>query len=134
MTDAAAPRHEQSATGCVLLVGVMLATLTEAIAGTVLSLGRDDIIGDTHATPDEFAWLDFGYLAPKFIGFMIAPWLLSRINSRSMVIIATLAMGTAGALAAMTAQLEPLVVLRMIQGFCGGALLVAGQAAIFLAY
>jgi DHA2 family multidrug resistance protein len=35
----------------------MLASLTEAIAaGTLLSLGRGDIIGDTHATPDEFAW------------------------------------------------------------------------------
>ena len=43
------------------LAGIVLATLTEAIASTVLSLGRGDIIGDTHATPDEFAWLDVGY-------------------------------------------------------------------------
>ena len=136
MTDAVAavPSRARSVPGAVLLVGVMLATLTEAIAGTVLSLGRDDIIGDTHATPDEFAWLDFGYLALKLIGFMLAPWLVNRINPRSLVIVATLAMGTASAAAAMTAQLELLVALRMIQGFCGGALLIAGQAAIFLAY
>ncbi len=29
----------------------------------MLSLGRGDIIGDTYATPDEFAWLDVGYTA-----------------------------------------------------------------------
>jgi len=137
MTDAAATAassRARAATGSLLLAGVVLAVLTEAIAGTALSLGRDAIIGDTHATPDEFAWLDFGYVALKMIGFMIAPWLTTRINARSLVIIATFAMGTVSALAAMTAGLEILVVLRMIQGFCGGALLVAGQVAIFLAY
>ena len=112
----------------------MLATLTEAIASTVLSLGRGDIIGDTYATPDEFAWLDIGYTALKLIGFMAAPWLMSRINPRSLIIGATLVMGTACGIAAITARLDLLVALRIIQGFSGGTLLVAGQAIIFLAY
>ena len=56
-------------------MGIVLATLTEAIAGTVLSLGRGYIIGDTYATPDEAAWLDIGYTASKLIGFMTAAWL-----------------------------------------------------------
>ena len=112
----------------------MLATLTEAIASTVLSLGRGDIIGDTHATPDEFAWLDIGYTASKLIGFMAAPWLMSRINPRSLIVGSTLAMGMACAIAAITARLDLLVALRIVQGFSGGTLLVAGQAIIFLAY
>jgi DHA2 family multidrug resistance protein len=131
---AAVSSRVRCSTGTLLLAGVVMATLTEAIAGTVLSLGRDDIIGDTHATPDEFAWLDFGYLALKMIGFMTAPWLLSRVNSRSLIIIATLAMGAASAIAAIATQLELLAALRMIQGFCGATLLIAGQAAIFLTY
>ena len=53
------------ATGSLLVAGIVLATLTEAIASTVLSLGRNDIIGDTYATPDEFAWLDIGYTATE---------------------------------------------------------------------
>ncbi len=112
----------------------MLATLTEAIASTVLSLGRGDIIGDTYATPDEFAWLDIGYTALKLIGFMTAPWLLSRVNPRSLIIGSTLVMGTACGIAALTARLDLLVALRTIQGFSGGTLLVGGQAIIFLAY
>jgi DHA2 family multidrug resistance protein len=105
----------------------LLATLTEAIASTVLSLGRGDIIGDTHATPDEFAWLDIGYTALKLIGFMAAPWLMNRIDPRSLIIGSTLAMGTACAIAAITARLDLLVALRIIQGFSGGTLLVGGQ-------
>ena len=122
------------ATGVLLMLGIVLATLTEAIASTVLALGRADIIGDTYATPDEFAWLDVGYLALKLIGFMTAPWLMQRFSARNVIIVATLTMGLACCVAAITARLELLIVLRILQGFAGGALLVAGQAIIFRAY
>jgi DHA2 family multidrug resistance protein len=130
----AIPSRSRPAIGTLLVAGIVAASLTEAIASTVLSLGRGDIIGDTYATPDEFAWLDVGYTALKLIGFMTAPWLLSRINPRSLIVGATLVMGMACAVAAITARLDVLVVLRIIQGFSGGILLVGGQAIIFLVY
>jgi len=126
--------RDRPATGALLVAGIVLATLTEAIASTMLSLGRGDIIGDAYATPDEFAWLDIGYTALKLIGFVAAPWLMNRIDPRSLIIGATLVMGMACAIAAITARLDLLVALRIIQGFSGGTLLVAGQAIIFLAY
>ena len=43
-------------------------------------------------------------------------------------------MGAACGIAAVTARLDLLVALRIMQGFSGGTLLVAGQAIIFLAY
>ena len=130
---AATSSRDMPATGTLLVAGIVLATLTEAIASTVLSLGRGDIIGDTYATPDEFAWLDIGYTALKLIGFIIAPWLMTRINPRRLIIGSTLVMGTACAIAVITARLDLLVALRFIQGFSGGILLVGGQAIIFLA-
>ncbi|AWM85514.1 DHA2 family efflux MFS transporter permease subunit [Microvirga sp. 17 mud 1-3] len=126
--------RDKPATGALLVTGIVLAALTEAIASTVLSLGRADIIGDTYATPDEFAWLDMGYTALKMIGFITAPWLVTRINARSLIIGATLIMGAACGLAAFTARLDLLIALRILQGLSGGILLVAGQAIIFLAY
>ncbi|KJZ67647.1 MFS transporter [Pseudomonas fluorescens] len=130
--DASATRsNTRATTGVLLMVGIVLATLTEAIASTVLSLGRGDIIGDTYATPDEFAWLDIGYTALKLIGFMTAPWLLTRFNPRHVIIGSTLVMGMACGIATLTARLDLLIVLRIIQGFAGGILLVGGQAIIF---
>ncbi len=136
MTTAAAvaPGRDRSAAGTLLVAGIVLAALTEAIASTVLSLGRGDIIGDTYATPDEFAWLDIGYTALKLIGFIVAPWLMTRITPRSLIVGSTLAMGTACAIAAITTRLELLVALRFLQGFSGGILLVGGQAIIFFVY
>lgn len=133
----ASPSTTSARSGVLLVAGILLATLTEALAGTALALGRGDIIGiigDTHATPDEFAWLDIGYTALKLVGFITAPWLMSRFPARAVIIGATLVMGLACAVAALTARLDLLVALRMSQGFAGGALLVSGQAIIFRTY
>jgi DHA2 family multidrug resistance protein len=126
--------RDEPAAGLLLVTGIVLAALTEAIASTILSLGRGDIIGDTYATPDEFAWLDVGYTAFKLIGFIAAPWLMTRINSRSLIIGAAFVMGAACGWAALTARLDLLVALRVLQGLSGGILLVSGQATLFLAY
>ena len=131
---AAMPSRDGPTTGALLVAGIVLAALTEAIASTVLSLGRADIMGDTHATPDEFAWLDIGYVALKLVGFLTAPWLMKRFDARSVLIGSTLAMGVACGIAVITTQLDLLAALRIVQGFSGGTLLVAGQAIIFLAY
>lgn len=133
MTVATA-NSENGGAGWLLLGSVVLASLTEAIAGTVLALGRGDIIGDIHATPDEFAGLDVGYTAAKLTGFAFAPWLLTRVEPRAALLTATLTMGAACGLAAGTADLPLLVLLRVIQGFAGAILLVSGQAILFWNY
>jgi MFS transporter, DHA2 family, multidrug resistance protein len=130
----AKPSPERATPGTFLVVGIVLAALMDGIASTVLSLGRGDIIGDTYATPDELAWLDVGYTALKLIAFVTAPWLMTRTHPRNIVLVSVFAMGIASGLAAITACLNLLFVLRTIQGFAGGCLLVVGQAIIFLAY
>lgn len=125
---------DKPAAGAALVTGVILAALAEAIASTALSLGRVDIIGDVHATPDEFAWLDIGYIALKLIGFVTTPWLMSRISPRRLVIASSLIMAISCGLSVITAQLELLVAFRVMQGFAGGAILVAGQGLLFLGF
>jgi DHA2 family multidrug resistance protein len=117
-----------------LVAGVVLASLAEAVAGTVLSLGRNDIIGDTYATPDEVAWLDVSYTALKLVGFVMTPWLLARFNPHRLVVASTTIIGLTSALAILTVKLDHLIALRVIQGCAGGVLLVAAQTLLFRAY
>ncbi|WP_083636137.1 MFS transporter [Bradyrhizobium sp. AS23.2] len=128
------PTRDRSAAGALLVAGIVLATLTDALASTVLSLGRGYIIGDTHATPDEFAWLDIGYTAMKLIGFLAASTLIQRVDSRLLIIASTLAMGAACGMTLVTTRLDLLIALRIMQGSSGAILLVAGQTMIFHAY
>lgn len=128
---ALAARRARFSPAALLVTGILLATLTDAVAGTVLSFGRREVMGDTHATPDEFAWLETGYTALKLVGFMVAPWLLQRFGPRNVLVAAVIAMGLACGLAAVNVRLDVLVALRVIQGFAGGTLLVTGQAMLF---
>ncbi|CRI57120.1 MFS transporter [Pseudomonas sp. CCOS 191] len=130
--EGAALIEGRSLQGLLLIIGIVLAALTEAFASSVLALGRNDMQGDTHATPDEFAWLDVGYTACKLIGFMSTAWFLARIQPRNVIIVATLVMGLACGMSAFTASLDLLTVLRVLQGLAGGVLLVGGQALIFI--
>ena len=120
--------------GALLLAGVVAATLTEAVASTVLALGRFDIIGDIHATSDEVAWLDMAYVGLKLIGFVVTAWLLTRWTPRRVLLAATVTIGAACGLAALVSRLDVLVLLRAFQGFAGAALLVSGQVLLFRAY
>jgi DHA2 family multidrug resistance protein len=126
--------REKPASEVFLVGGIVLAALTEAIAGTILSLGRGDIMGDIHAIPDSFAWLDVGYISLKLIGFILAPWLMTRLCPRHLALGATLVMGAACGIAGLTDRLDLLVILRVLQGIAGGVILVSGQALIFFAY
>jgi DHA2 family multidrug resistance protein len=122
------------AKGGLLVAGILLSVLTEAIAGTVLTLGRVDMIGDLHATPDEFSALDISYTAAKLVGFLVAGWLVGHVPAHRLVVIATLAMGGACALAALATRLDLLVALRAMQGMSGGLLLVGGQVLLFVCF
>lgn len=120
--------------GGLLIVGVILAVLTEALTGTILVLGRNGIMGDIAATPDEFAWLDIVYTGCKMMAFMAAPWLIARTGSQDLLLIATAVMGLASVAAAFCPSLDMLVALRVLQGLAAGLLLVAGQALLFTSY
>lgn len=117
-----------------LVAGIVLATLTEAVAGTVLAMARFDMIGDTYATPDEFSRLDIVYTVAKLTGFVLSPWLLGKVSVRTCLRAATGAMTLACGAAALTFDLDTLVVLRLLQGAAGGVLLVSGQTLLFRAF
>ncbi|MDI7864909.1 DHA2 family efflux MFS transporter permease subunit [Rhizobiaceae bacterium n13] len=117
-----------------LMTGIVLSALTEAVASTALSLARLDMLGDVHATPDEFARLDYGYTAVKLVFFLLAPWLMSRLSAQTCLRAATGAMTLTCGVAALTANLDLLLALRLFQGMTGGVLLVAGQTMLLQAF
>lgn len=114
-----------------LITGIILAALTEAVAATVLSMARMDMIGDTYATPDEFALLDVGYTAAKLTAFVLAPWLMGRLSPQTCLRTATGLMTLVCGATTLTVDLDTLVVLRLLQGLAGGVLLVSGQTLLF---
>ncbi|CAH0340874.1 MFS transporter [Rhizobium sp. CECT 9324] len=117
-----------------MLIGVVLASLTEAVTGSVLSIARLDMMSDVHASPDEFAFLDFGYTAAKLVGFAAGAWLASSRHLRRALTLSTVVMTLACAIAAFSRDLTVLSLARVIQGGAGGILLVCGQTLLLTSF
>ncbi len=130
----AGPAADRTQATWILPMAILLATLAEAIASSALSLSRNDVMGATYATPDEFAWLDINYASAKLLAFIASPWLLSRVAPRRLLLAATLVLGIGCGASAVISDLRPLIGFRAMQGLAGGTLLVAGQSLLFLAY
>ncbi|WP_421368039.1 MFS transporter [Agrobacterium tumefaciens] len=111
-----------------LLSGAMTIVLTDAVAGTALSMARLDMMGDAHASADEFAKLDYGYTAAKLIAFVLTPWLAGSFGLYRSVMVAGVIMTAACYCAAYSTDLNLLFTIRLFQGISGGVLLVGAQA------
>ena len=120
--------------GWYLVLGIVAAAIAEAFAGTILALGRIDLLGDTHATPDQFAWLDMSYTIAKFLAFALTPWLADAVAPQTCLRVSVAIESALCCIAALTPNLHALVALRLLQGLAGGVLLVTGQAMIFQAF
>lgn len=114
-----------------LLAGAVTVVLTDAVAGTALSMARLDIMGGTHASADELAKLDYGYTAAKLVAFVLSPWLAGAFTLYRSVMIAAIAMTAACYGAAYAEDINLMFALRLLQGLSGGVLLVGSQALLF---
>ena len=123
--------RENRAQYCLLLAGVLMAALAEALTGTALSFGRIDMWGDLHTTSDEFALLDVGYTAAKLCGFMMVPALYARLRPLYVLLAACGVITAFSVFMTCTVGLYPLVCFRIVQGMAGGVILVGGQTMLF---
>jgi DHA2 family multidrug resistance protein len=126
--------HHRTVSAVAVVAGVVLAALSEALAGTLPVLGRADLMGDLNTTPDEFAWFDTGYTILKLVGFVLTPWLMSRFSPLKIVIGASMIMAAACGLSIILVRYDLLVLLRLVQGAAGGVVLVAGQGLLFFRF
>src|SRR3546814_16238240 len=74
------------------------------------------------------------YTAAKLTCFVLSPWLLGKVSARTCLRATTGAMTLACGAAALTFDLDILVVLRLLQGTAGGVLLVSGPTMLFQAF
>jgi DHA2 family multidrug resistance protein len=103
----------------------------DAINGTVLSIARAQMMGSSHATPDEIAWINMAYLIAKLTMFPVSVWLSMRAGLRRTLLGATSLLLLSAFACGMTTDLWQLVAWRAVQGAGGAMLLVAAQTLLF---
>lgn len=74
-------------------------------------------------SPDRMSWIQTGYLIAEVIAIPLTGWLTRALSLRWMFAAATAGFTLASIGCALCTSLEPLLFIRVIQGFCGGMLI-----------
>ena len=114
-----------------IIVGIIFAALTDSFSSGALSFGAFDMQGNLSATNDEFVWLNILYVSFKLIAFMTTPSILERIEITKALKTAILLLVISCFLSTLTSDLNLQYILRVVQGFSGGVLLISAQTFLF---
>jgi DHA2 family multidrug resistance protein len=104
-----------------MCVGMFMAILDIQVVASSLT----NIQSALHISPDRMSWIQTGYLIAEVIAIPLTGWLTRALSLRWMFVAATLGFTLTSLGCALCTTLEPLLVVRVAQGFCGGMLIPA---------
>src|SRR2546427_10388252 len=118
----------------IIAVSVMFSTFMEVLDTTVVNVSLPHIAGNLSATPDEATWALTSYLVANAIILPLAGWLPSHFGRKRLLIMAVVGFTAASFLCGLAPTLGALIVFRIMQGACGGALQPISQAVLLEAF
>ena len=129
---AAAPSREINP--WIIAVAVMSATFMEVLDTTVVNVSLPHIAGSLSASVDESTWVLTSYLVANAIVLPLTGWLGSFFGRKRLLMSSVAGFTAASILCGLAPSLPLLILLRVIQGFTGGALQPVSQAVLLEAF
>ena len=112
----------------------MLCTFMEVLDTTVVNVSLPHIAGNLSATIDEVTWVLTSYLVANAIVLPMTGWLANYFGRKRLLMASVVGFTAASFLCGAAPTLPLLVVFRVIQGSCGGALQPISQAVLLEAF
>jgi DHA2 family multidrug resistance protein len=104
-----------------MCVGMFMAILDIQVVASSLT----NIQSALNISSDRMSWIQTGYLIAEVIAIPLTGWLTRALSLRWMFVTATVGFTLASLGCALCTSLEPLLIIRVLQGFCGGMLIPA---------
>src|SRR2546421_5683877 len=118
----------------IIAIAVMLGTFMEVLDTTVVNVSLPHIAGNLSASTDEATWVLTSYLVANAIVLPLTGWLANHFGRRRILLISVTGFTAASFLCGLAPTLGALIVFRIIQGACGGALQPISQAVLLEAF
>ena len=107
----------------IAIVGSTIGTFMAIINIQIVGASMGDIQGASGAGVDDGAWITTAYLVAEIVTIPLTAW-LSRVFSTRRYLITNVVLFLVFSVACAWARnLEQMIVLRALQGFCGGAMI-----------
>lgn len=110
-----------------LCLGMFMAILDVQIVASSLP----DIQSALHIASDNLSWIQTAYLIAEVIAIPLTGWLTRLISLRGLFVAAVAGFTLASIGCAASHQFEMLLLFRVVQGFCGGALIPIVFTSVF---
>jgi MFS transporter, DHA2 family, multidrug resistance protein len=117
-----------------LTVVVMMATIMQALDGTIANVALPNIQGSLSATQEQVAWVITSYIVSAAIATPLAGFCAVRFGVRRILVSSVIGFTIASMLCGAAQTLEQLVLFRALQGICGAALVPLSQTLMMEAY
>ena len=117
-----------------LTVVVMMATIMQALDGTIANVALPNIQGSLSATQEQVAWVITSYIVSAAIATPLAGFCAVRFGVRRILVSSVICFTIASMLCGAAQTLPQLVAFRTLQGICGAALVPLSQTLMMEAY
>jgi DHA2 family multidrug resistance protein len=118
----------------IIAFSVMLCTFMEVLDTTVVNVSLPHIAGSLSATIEEVTWVLTSYLVANAIVLPMTGWLANHFGRKRLLMASVTGFTISSFLCGVAPTLPLLVVFRVIQGLCGGALQPLSQAVLLEAF
>src|SRR6266853_3662820 len=114
----------------IIAIAVMLSTFMEVLDTTVVNVSLPHIAGSMSATVDEAPWALTSYLVANAVILPITGWMATILGRKRLLMMAVTGFTVTSFLCGLAPNLLLLIVFRVLQGACGGALQPISQAVL----
>jgi DHA2 family multidrug resistance protein len=121
------PRHVNP---WIIAISVMFCTFMEVLDTTVVNVSLPHIAGNLSATIDEVTWVLTSYLVANAIILPITGWLSNYFGRKRLLLFSVMGFTLSSFLCGIAPSLPLLIIFRLMQGACGGALQPLSQAVL----
>ncbi|HYV64161.1 MAG TPA: DHA2 family efflux MFS transporter permease subunit [Bryobacteraceae bacterium] len=118
----------------IIAFSVMLCTFMEVLDTTVVNVSLPHIAGNLSATIEEATWVLTSYLVANAIVLPMTGWLANYFGRKRLLMASVVGFTASSFLCGAAPTLPLLVIFRVIQGLCGGALQPLSQAVLLEAF
>jgi DHA2 family multidrug resistance protein len=113
-----------------ITLSIMLATIIQALDGTIANVALPHMQGSLSATQDQVTWVLTSFIVAAAIATPLTGWLCDRFGQKNIFLVSIAGFTAASVLCGISGSLAQIVAARLLQGVFGAALVPLSQAVL----
>ncbi len=113
-----------------ITISIMLATIIQAIDGTIANVALPHMQGSLNASQDQITWVLTSFIVATAIATPLTGWMSDRFGQKQVFLVSIAGFTVASMLCGVSGSLMEIVAARMLQGVFGAALVPLSQSTL----